>query len=44
MIHAYADSLRNVFPHPTEDYDWEGILHRLYHANLGFIGWNDFTR
>lgn len=33
MIHAYAGSLRNVYPHPTEDYDWEGILHRLYYAN-----------
>jgi peptide/nickel transport system substrate-binding protein len=32
IMHAYSDSLGNIFPHPTEDYDWEGILHRLYFA------------
>jgi hypothetical protein len=29
-MHGYVNSLGNIYPHPIEDYDWEGILHRLY--------------
>jgi peptide/nickel transport system substrate-binding protein len=30
VMHGYVNSLGNIYPHPIEDYDWEGILHRLY--------------
>jgi peptide/nickel transport system substrate-binding protein len=30
VIEAYSDKLGNVKPHPTEDYDWEGLTARLY--------------
>jgi len=30
VMHGYVNSLGNIYPHPIEDYDWEGILHRVY--------------
>lgn len=30
MMHGYLNVLGNIYPHPIEDYDWEGILHRIY--------------
>jgi peptide/nickel transport system substrate-binding protein len=30
VLHAYRDYIGNIYPHPVENYDWEGILHRLY--------------
>lgn len=30
VLEAYNSKLGNVKPHPTEDYDWEGLTARLY--------------
>jgi peptide/nickel transport system substrate-binding protein len=30
IMHAYRDTLGNIYPHPSENFDWEGVLHRLY--------------
>ena len=30
VMHGYVNDLANIYPHPIENYDWEGILHRVY--------------
>lgn len=30
VMEAYSSRFGNVYPQPTENYDWEGVLHRLY--------------
>ena len=30
IMHAYRETIGNIFPHPTENYDWEGVIDRLY--------------
>jgi peptide/nickel transport system substrate-binding protein len=31
VMEAYKSNLGNVIPQPVENYDWEGILHRIYY-------------
>ncbi|MBT3274925.1 MAG: ABC transporter substrate-binding protein [Spirochaetales bacterium] len=30
ILHAYKNKWGNLYPQPSEGYDWEGILHRVY--------------
>jgi peptide/nickel transport system substrate-binding protein len=30
VIHAWKNKWGNIFPHPTQGYSWDGILHRIY--------------
>ncbi|AFG38756.1 ABC transporter substrate-binding protein [Spirochaeta africana] len=30
LVHAYRNEWGNIFPQPVNDYEWDGILHRIY--------------